>query len=88
MPNKINQTPKYFVWYIKYLYEMSRKWKSIQTESVLAVAYSRVSQTQLSDWTTRAGQGMENKLTVNMHEGFYWSKENILKLIYYNFTTW
>lgn len=36
---------KYFVWYIKYLYEMSRKWKSIETESVLVVAYGRVSQT-------------------------------------------
>lgn len=42
---KKNQTPKYFVWYIKYLYEMSRKWKSIETESVLVVAYGRVSQT-------------------------------------------
>lgn len=27
------------------------------------------------DWTTRAGQGMENKLTVNVHEGFYWVKK-------------
>ena len=75
MPNKINQTPKYFVWYIKYLYEMSRKWKSIETESVLVVAYGRVSQIQHRDWTTRAGQRMENKLTVNVHEGFYWVKK-------------
>lgn len=35
---QINQTPKYFVWYIKYLYEMSRKWISTDIESVLAVA--------------------------------------------------